>query len=80
MSVRASINVDSLRAATPGCERVIHFNHAGSSLMPQTVIDAVVNHTIREGDIGGYEAEDEARVGDEIAAQAWLRRRAGRGR
>ena len=34
--------------------------------MPQRVIDAVVTHTFREGEIGGYEAEDQA--ADKIAA------------
>src|SRR4026208_1824604 len=60
MATRQSLDVDALRSDTPGCGQVIHFNHAGSSLMPQSVIDAVVSHTVREGEIGGYEAEDEA--------------------
>ena len=29
---------------TPGCEHVLHLNHAGASLLPQPVLDAVVGH------------------------------------
>ena len=47
--------VDALRADTPGCAHVVHVNHAGSSLMPRQVIDAVIEHTVLEGDIGGDE-------------------------
>ena len=60
MSHTATIDVERERDDTPGCSHVAHFNHAGSSLMPQSVIDAVVNHTVREGEIGGYEAANEA--------------------
>ncbi len=60
MSHTTTIDVERERSRTPGCSHVAHFNHAGSSLMPQSVIDAVVNHTVRESEIGGYEAADEA--------------------
>jgi cysteine desulfurase / selenocysteine lyase len=50
--------VSRFRSETPGCAHVAHFNHSGSSLMPQPVIDAVIAHTQLEAEIGGYEAED----------------------
>src|SRR6478736_7262468 len=49
-----------LRAETPGCRNVVHFNYAGAALMTQPVIDATVEHTRLEGEIGGYEAADAA--------------------
>jgi cysteine desulfurase/selenocysteine lyase len=51
-----AIDVDHARALTPGCEHILHLNHAGSSLAPQPVLDAVIGHLRLEAEVGGYEA------------------------
>jgi cysteine desulfurase/selenocysteine lyase len=56
----ASLDVDKARALTPGCERVLHLNHAGASLLPQPVLDAVIGHLELEAQMGGYEAAEAA--------------------
>jgi cysteine desulfurase/selenocysteine lyase len=53
----ATLDVDAARALTPGCEHVLHLNHAGASLLPQPVLDAVIDHLELESRMGGYEAE-----------------------
>ena len=52
------MNIDILRAQTSGCKGKIHFNNAGASLMPQPVIDSIVEHIQLEATIGGYESAD----------------------
>lgn len=48
------------RDLTPGAHHVAHFNHAGSSLPTQAVLDAQVNYLTNEAHIGGYEAAAES--------------------
>jgi cysteine desulfurase/selenocysteine lyase len=55
-----TIDLATVRADTPTCENLLHFNNAGASLMPQPVYSAVKNHLDLEQSIGPYEAEDAA--------------------
>lgn len=51
------IDIAKLRDETPGCSEVLHFNNAGSSLMPAPVHDAMMRHIEMEYLYGGAEAE-----------------------
>src|SRR5690349_1959514 len=54
------MDVDALRAGTPGCRHRIHLNNAGAALMSQATLDTVIGHLRLEAEIGGYEAADAA--------------------
>jgi selenocysteine lyase/cysteine desulfurase len=60
------MDVDTLRARTPGCAARIHLNNAGAALLAQPTLDAMTGHLRREAEMGGYEAAAAAR--DAIAA------------
>ncbi len=55
-----SIDVAQVRADTPGCSALVHFNNAGAALQPRPVTDAVIAQIQAEATIGGYEAEERA--------------------
>lgn len=54
------LNVETLRAATPGCLDVAFLNNAGAALPTTQTLDATIAHLRREAVIGGYKAGDEA--------------------
>jgi selenocysteine lyase/cysteine desulfurase len=71
------IDVARARRQTPGCDYVLHFNNAGAALMPEVVVNRVIEHLRLEAEMGGYEAAAEmtneidgiyASVGDLIGA------------
>lgn len=61
-----ALEIEKLRADTEGCQGdLAHFNNAGASLMPASVVQAVRKHLDLESRIGGYEAA--ARMQSEFA-------------
>ena len=58
------IDIEKIRAETPGIEFSTHLLACGSSLMPKNVVDAIIQHTQLEALMGGYEAE--AKKADEL--------------
>ena len=60
------MEVEALRAQTPGCANRIHLNNAGAALLAQPTLDAMTAQLRLEAEIGGYEAA--AAVRDAVAA------------
>ena len=60
------LDVQALRAETPGTRHRIHLNNAGAGLMPAPVLRAITEHLELEARIGGYEAAEERK--EEIAS------------
>ncbi|WP_354637626.1 aminotransferase class V-fold PLP-dependent enzyme [Kitasatospora camelliae] len=50
------LDLGALRADTPGCGSVVHFNNAGCGLMARPVLEATLDHLRLEAAVGGYEA------------------------
>lgn len=53
-----TLDLEALRADTPGTRERVHLNNAGAALMPRSVLAAVQDHLELEARIGGYEAAD----------------------
>lgn len=65
--------LNDIRADTPGIGNGVHLLACGSALMPRPVVEAIVDHTRLEAEIGGYEAHEARRdsleaVYDKVAA------------
>ncbi|HET7666810.1 MAG TPA: hypothetical protein VFK56_12240 [Mycobacterium sp.] len=60
------LDIEALRATTPGCANRNHLNNAGAALLNNVTITAIADYLQREAMVGGYEAEAEA--ADQIAA------------
>jgi cysteine desulfurase / selenocysteine lyase len=56
----APLDLERLRAETPGIAHRTHLNNAGAALMAQPVLAAMTGYLQREAEIGGYEAADES--------------------
>ncbi|MGI9599422.1 MAG: aminotransferase class V-fold PLP-dependent enzyme [Acidimicrobiales bacterium] len=52
------IDVEAVRADTPGCEQVVHLNNCGTALPPEPVLDSMIDYLRLEATLGGYEAMD----------------------
>jgi selenocysteine lyase/cysteine desulfurase len=50
------MDVDALRALTPGTGHRVHLNNAGAALLSSPTLQAMTSHLQLESEIGGYEA------------------------
>ena len=62
----SDLDIEGMRAMTPGCANRNHLNNAGAALLSTVTIAAMTDYLQREALIGGYEAEAEA--ADQIGA------------
>ncbi|MFX1537462.1 MAG: aminotransferase class V-fold PLP-dependent enzyme [Promethearchaeota archaeon] len=56
MGFEKEFDIQLARLETPACQKIIHFNNAGASLMPEPVLNTLINHLKLEANVGGYEA------------------------
>ncbi len=57
--MKDDFDIERARKDTRGCDRVVHFNNAGSSLMPAPVADALKEFLHQEEMTGGYETVEQ---------------------
>jgi cysteine desulfurase/selenocysteine lyase len=55
--MESRLDMARIRAETPGVWKSVFLSASGAALMPEPVIAAVVNHTMLEANLGGYEAQ-----------------------
>lgn len=51
------MDIEALRADTPGCAHRVHLNNAGAGLLSRRTLRAMTDHLELEAALGGYEAE-----------------------
>ena len=57
LPIESRLDMARIRAETPGVWKSVFLSASGTALMPEPVIEAVVNHTMLEANLGGYEAQ-----------------------
>lgn len=67
------IDIERVRADTPGVANVVHLNNCGAALMPRPVLEAQIAHLSLEAEIGGYEAAEQANAAIEHSYDALAR-------
>jgi selenocysteine lyase/cysteine desulfurase len=60
------MDLDQLRAQTPGCLHRIHLNNAGAALMSRSTLEAMTAHLQLEAETGGYEAAAQAQAQEQV--------------
>ncbi|MFT6091373.1 MAG: selenocysteine lyase/cysteine desulfurase [Sulfitobacter sp.] len=53
----SAIDIEKIRSETPGIQVSTHLLASGSALMPQCVVNAMIEYTQLEAQFGGYEAQ-----------------------
>ena len=65
------LDLDRLRADTPGSSHRVHLNNAGAALMPQPVLDAMIGYLRREGESAAMRRRPRPRRAWRRSMAAW---------